>query len=196
MRLRLASMWSVYLSLSDGVAENRLGFTLSREIILSILSLSSKADIPLFFCRCLSLSVYLSLLYFSSAPSTLCSSIIFPQKPFQGSFVKAAQYMNFTWVAHSLLSILPLTTAGSVFPYSLNTHIYTVHTCARTHKPAWPRKSMRAQSQIHKAQTEVHSSPLRRVLKLAAKLIQNTDEMPQIKDVLMAAWCFIDHKPC
>lgn len=54
---------------------------------------------------------------FSLLLSSHCTSIIFPQKPFQGSFVKAAQYMNFTWVPHSLLSILPLTAAGSLFPY-------------------------------------------------------------------------------
>lgn len=150
-----------------------------------------------FFCIFLS-TVYLSLFYFSSVPSSLCSRIIFPQKPFQGSFVKAAQDMNFTWVAHSLLSIL--TTAGSLFPYSNNTHtdthIHTASTCAKTHKPAWPHKSMRGKIQTHKAQVEVHSSPLRRILKHAATLIQNTDEMLQIKDALMAAWCFIDHKPC
>lgn len=45
--------------------------------------------------------------WFGSARSSQCSSIIFHREPLQGSFVKAAQDMNFTWVAHSFLSDWP-----------------------------------------------------------------------------------------
>lgn len=99
----------------------------------------------------LSLSLTVSLfppLYFSSVSlssplSSPCSSIIFPQKPFQGSFVKAAQNMNFTWVAHSLLSIHPLTMASALFPYSAtqtHKHIHPPPVQAHT-QPSMPPKN-------------------------------------------------------
>lgn len=154
---------------------------------ISLFTLSSQRQIHL------SSSVYLSPFFLSSTFLVLrslllslhCIAIIFPQKPLQASFVKAAQYMNFTLAAHSLLLILPLTTVGSLFPFCpTHMHRHTVsHMGANTYNPAWPQKSMRAQTQtLTILLTDEYRSMQR---------IQNTDEMPQIKDVLMSAWCFI-----
>lgn len=130
----------------------------------------------------------------SLAPSSPCCGVIFPQKPFQGSFVKAAQNMNFTWVAHSLLSMRPMTTAGELFPHS------------PTHKhkqsPRWRKYTQPSvTSEVHESTNTASLSQKKKKKNLldeywSMQHIQNTDEMPQIKDVLMAAWCFIDHKPC
>lgn len=55
---------------------------------------------------------------------------------------------------------------------------------SNTDNPAWPHKSRRAQIQLH-MQENSHFMPQD----------QNQDEMRYIKDAVMTAWYFIDHKP-
>lgn len=94
--------------------------------------------------------------------------------------------MNFTWVAHSLLSMRPMTTAGEHFPRS------------PTHKhkqsPHWRKYTQPSvTSKVHESTNTASLSQKKQKKKnlldeyWSMQHIQNTDEMPQIKDVLMAA---------
>lgn len=110
MQLKLGS---VRISLVDGLAG--LGtsmwlftqpFWLSRRIILTF-SFPLLKDSFIFPPHYLPLSPFPFSASLSSAWSSGCLGIIFPQKPFRGSFVNAAQNMNFTWVAHRQCSHCP-----------------------------------------------------------------------------------------